>query len=210
MDIKSLFSERKSDLTRRQTENELLERQALDSDELTLQFAKDMNIAHEALEFLEEVANSRRGAMKGKIEKVLTEAVQFVYGAGRRIELTYAVKNNRSHLDFELIKQTPSGEVCRVLDGTGGGLGVSDTCSVPLRLSVLLGAKNADRVCFLDECYKHLDQNRIRNVVPFLRVLTDRLGIQVILLTHHTTIQDSADVSFLVEEGAEQSKVTRL
>lgn len=210
MDIENTLKFRRSELTRKLNENDLIDRQATEAEEAMLKAAEDMQLSTEALEFLEEVANSRRGSMKGRIESVLTEALQLVYGPTRSIEMTYAVKNNRSHLNFDLVKQTKAGEVRRVLDGKGAGLGVSDTVSVPLRLLVLMGERSSDRVCALDECYKHVDKERILLVVQFLHVLTERLGMQVIMLSHHEELRDKVDASWRVSEGAEASKVERV
>jgi len=210
MSVEAILKDRQAKLTQLQNENALLERQAQESEDKVVAAAEEMQVSSEALTFLEEVANSRRGSMKGRIETVLTEALQLVYGPTRSIELTYAVKNNRSHLDFELVKETKAGEVRRVLDGTGTGLGVSDTVSVPLRLLVLLGSKASDRVCLLDECYKHVNIERVPLVVQFLHVLTERLGMQVILLSHHQQLRGEVDAAFEVKEGDETSEVRRV
>ena len=197
-------------LDQKRIENSMLEGQAAKEEDLMVKDAENMQVSIESLTFLEEVANSRRGSMKGKIESVLTEALQLVYGPERSIELVYSVKNNRSHLSFEIIKKTTSGDVRRVLDGTGAGLGVSDTVSVPLRLLVLLGSKQADKVCILDECYKHVNVERVPIVSQFLRVLTERLGMQVIILSHHESVRAYADASYEVKEGVNASTVTRV
>jgi len=210
MNVKETLERREAELTRLTNENDLVERQAAKAEEEVLKAAESMQLSTEALEFLEEVANSRRGSMKGRIETVLTEALRLVYGPSRRIEMTYSVKNNRSHLAFELVKETKAGEVRRVLDGTGSGLGVSDTVSVPLRLLVLLGSKKSDRVCVLDECYKHVDGERVMLVVQFLHVLTERLGMQVALLSHHEQLRGDVDAAYEVREGAETSTVSRV
>jgi hypothetical protein len=210
MDVSFELKRRQDELTRMKNENDLIERQATEAEDEVIRSAEKMELSTEALQFLEEVANSRRGAMKGRIESVLTEALQLVYGPTRRIEMTYSVKNNRSHLSFELVRDTPDGEVRRVLDGTGSGLGVSDTVSVPLRLLVLLGSRKADRICVLDECYRHVDGERIELVVEFLRVLTERLGMQVVLLSHHERLRSEVDAAYRVKEGAEASEVQKV
>lgn len=209
MDVKAELEERQRELARRQNENDLLESQAKQAEDKMVKAAESMQLATKALDFCEELANSRRGAMKGRIEAVQTEALQLVYGPSRRIELAYSVKNNRSHLNFELVKQTSAGEVRRVLDGTGNGMGVSDVVSVPLRLLVLLGSQQADRVCVLDECYKHLDGERIPLIAKFLRVLTERMNTQVLLFTHHEQLRCDVDAAYEVREGPGKAVVKK-
>ena len=196
--LKSVLKSRQKRLQSKQAENELLLKQVKEQEDKCEVAVKNTQITNDALEFLEGIANSRREQMKGKIESVLTEALQLVYGSDRRIELTYSVKNFRSDLAIEIIKDTVNGEVRRVLDGSGAGLGVSDTISVPLRLLVMLGDNTTDKICLLDECYKHVDIERVPVVTAFLKVLTERLGIQVLMLSHHESIRDEADACYEV------------
>jgi DNA repair exonuclease SbcCD ATPase subunit len=167
--------------------------------------AERLSIVRQATEFLEGVANSRRGVMKIKIEEVVSEALRLIYGGDYRVELSYSVKNNRSNLDIEMVRDTPGGEVRREIGGFGGG--VADTISVPLRLMVLLGSRQNSRICVLDECYKHMDAERIETVAEFLKALADRLGMQIVICTHHEIIQDRADVTFQVTESQGKSSV---
>jgi DNA repair exonuclease SbcCD ATPase subunit len=95
--------------------------------------------------------------------------------------------------------------VRREIGGFGGG--VADSISVPLRLMVLLGSKQVARICVLDECYKHMDVERIELVAEFLKTLTDKLGMQVIICTHHAVIRDRADKTYLVSESNGKSTV---
>ena len=200
---------RQKELDRKTAENNLLERQAQDCDAKILEATDKVRIVGESLAFLEGVANSRRGDMKGKIENILTDALQLVYGASRKVEMVYAVKNNRSHLSFEIVKQTDDGEVRRVIDGTGSGLSVSDTVSVPLRVLVLLGSKSS-KVCILDECFKHMNNERVPLVTKFIKVLTEKLGIQVILLSHHDSVREEADAVYEVRDLGNHSVIEKV
>lgn len=203
--VKETLDSRKRELARKQAENDLLKRQITGMEEQIIKLTEGLQTGQEALSFLEDLANSRRGAMKGKIEKVITEALQLIYGPSYGIELSYSMKNNRSCLDIEMIRDTPAGKVKRDMEGFGGG--VSDTISVPLRLMVLMGSKQTDKVCILDECWKHMDMERIELVGKFLRLLADKLGIQIIMCSHHDKIRDFADRTYEVSEAGGISKV---
>jgi chromosome segregation ATPase len=206
MSIDIAYRERRQELDRLKTENDLLKRQIEEAEEQMLAIAKQLKIGQEALLFLERVANSRRGAMKGKIEDVVSEALRLLYGPDYSIEMSYSMKNNRSHLEIELVRDADVGEVRRSHGGFGEGC--ADTISVPMRLMVLIGSRQTDRICVLDECWKHVDAERVELVGQFIRVLADRLGIQVVLSSHHTILQDKADKAYHVTEHGGTSNVS--
>jgi ABC-type lipoprotein export system ATPase subunit len=104
-----------------------------------------------------------------------------------------------------MVRDTKAGEVRRDMEGFGGG--VADTISVPLRLMVLVGSKKTDKVCVLDECWKHIDAGRIELVGKFLRALSEQLGMQVVFATHHLPLQGFADRVFLTSEKEGKSEV---
>lgn len=199
------LDERKKELARKQSENDLLNRQIDAMGKRILELADSLKVGQEGLAFCEDLANSRRGAMKGKIETIVTEAVKMLYGDSYRVELSYSVKNNRSCLEIEMVRDTPAGEVRRDMEGFGGGM--ADTISVPLRLMVLMGSKQTDKVCVLDECWKHMDLERIEPVGKFLRLLSDKLGMQIVMCSHHDRIRDFADRTYEVSEENGTSKV---
>jgi hypothetical protein len=199
------LEERRAELARKQAENDLLSRQITEMEDRIVEAAKGLEVGQEALGFLEELANGRRGAMKGRIESVATEALRMVYGDSYRVELTYGTKNNRSSLEIEMVRGTPAGEVRRDMGGFGGG--VADTISVPMRLMVLVGSRQTDKVCVLDECWKHIDAVRIEMVGQFLRVLAEKLGMQVVFCTHHQALRPFADRTYEVSESGGVSKV---
>lgn len=199
------LDERKKELARKQAENDLLKRQIDTMGRKILELVDSLKLGQEGLAFCEDLANSRRGAMKGKIEKIVTEAVKMLYGDSYRVELSYSVKNNRSCLEIEMVRDTPAGEVRRDMEGYGGGM--ADTISVPLRLMVLMGSKQTDKVCILDECWKHMNLERIEMVGKFLRLLSDTLGMQILMCSHHDKIRDFADRTYEVSENNGVSKI---
>ncbi len=199
MSVQEQLEVRRKELNRKQAENGLHQAELDSLEKKILGKIEDLDVCKEALVFLEQVANSRRGDVKGKIEDCVTQALAMIYGPSYRVELTYSMKNNRSHMDIEMVRDIPAGEIRRdPITGAGGG--VADTISVPLRLMVLAGSRKTDRVVILDECWKHIDLDRVDMVGNFLRELTDKLGMQVILLSHLEAIRDYAERTFEVSE----------
>lgn len=203
---KIVLDERRKELARKQAENALLNRQLDEMEGRILTLVENLQVGQDASKFLEELASGRRGSMKGRIESIVTDALRLIYGDSYRVELSYGVKNNRSSLEIEMVRETKAGEVRRDMGGFGGG--VADTISVPLRLMVLMGSKQTDKVCILDECWKHIDVGRIDLVGQFLKTLAEKLGMQVLFCTHHLPLQQFADRVYQVTEDAGKSKVS--
>jgi len=197
MKAHDVLIDRKDKLSKKQAENDLMHRQIAEMEKRILASVDSLEVGKEALTFLEELANSRRGHMKGKIESVITEAVQLIYGPTYKVELSYSVKNNRSCLEIEMVRPVAAGEIRRDMNGFGGGM--ADTISVPLRLMVLMGSKETDKVCILDECWKHIDTTRVELVGKFLRMLADKLNVQLLFCSHHDIMTDFSDKTYRVD-----------
>lgn len=193
-EIKNVLNLRKQALERKQAENGVILRQISAKRNEIISLSETYVLAKEALAFLETIANERRLELRSGVEGLLTEAVQTVYNTDYGIELTYDTKNNRSYLEVLITHKTDGGLVRRPMRGHGGGM--ADTVSIPLRLLVILGAKGIDRVCFLDEAYKHLPSERVDAVGQFLRDVSERLGVQIIMATHHKSLKEYADKTF--------------
>jgi ABC-type Mn2+/Zn2+ transport system ATPase subunit len=107
--------------------------------------------------------------------------------------MSYTEKANRSCLEMRVLKQTEMGTVRRQMDGFGGG--VSDSISVPLRLMVLKGSDTGD-ILILDEAFKHVDGDMVEKVGIFLKTIKEKLGTQIIMVTHHKGLLQYADKGF--------------
>ncbi len=199
MSVLIVLENRKKELARRQSENGLLKKTIVSNDVKIHEYLDKVRICREALSFLQDVADTRRNSLKTKIESVLSEALRVIYGLNYRVQLVYSVKNNRSNMEIEVVKNTPAGEVPRTMDGFGGG--VSDSIAVPLRLLVMLGSRQTDKVAILDEAYKHVDPDRIETVANFIKDISNKLGVQIILLSHHDIMQNVADKVFQISDN---------
>jgi len=202
-----LQSRRKA-LLKQETENEILQKQIGENEDEIVTLAEQLDIGQTALQFLEDLANNRRGSLKAQIEKVVSEALHIIYGPDYGMELVYDVKNNRSSMTIEFVRDTKAGQVRRDIEGHGGG--VSDSISVPLRLLVLLGSKQTDKVVLLDECYKHMDPERIEGVARFIKDVSDQLELQIVMCSHWVDVmREQADKTWRLwdEEGVTKMEV---
>jgi len=207
--VEEALKSRKEDLFRLKVENEALDKQIEKNAKRILECTTQLEIGQEALQFLEDVANTRRGVMKSQIEKIVSEALALIYGPSYRVELVYDVKNNRSSMEIELVRKTADGEVRTGMNLHGGG--VSDTISVPLRLLVLLASRQTDRVCLLDEPWKYMDlTERIERVAEFVGEVSRRLGLQMVMCSHHEIMHSTANSAWHVADDNGKAIVKKI
>lgn len=196
--MKEKIENYKKKLEKKILEQEIIQNKINELDERLSKLSVDLQIGQESLQFVEDISNSKRNIFKSTLESLITEAVREIYGLEYRIELDYSIKNNRSYVDIVLSYDKEKGTVRRTMEGFGGGM--SDVISVPLRLLVILSSKNTDRVCILDEAYKHVDLERIEFVGKFLKTIANKMDMQILMSTHHEDLQKEADKIFFLEE----------
>lgn len=188
MDIRQSLQLRLQRLQQLQAQDAVRLAQIKVKQEKLLSCAQKLEISKQALIFLEELSLARRKPFISRLETVITDAVQAVFGKDFKVILDYDTKHNRSSLEFLIVHDTEEGEVKRDMYGHGGAM--ADAVAVPLRLLVLIGSKQTDRVCFLDETYKHVPPEHIEAVVQFLNTIAEKLKIQIFWCSHHKGLDE--------------------
>lgn len=156
---------------------------------------EELKYAIESIEFIESAANHERSLIKDKVETVITDALKEIYGVEYSIIFDYTMKRNKTSVDIYLVKKTPLGDIIRKQDGFGGG--VSDIISLPLKLLVLMALQKNAKVLIADEPGKHMDE-RVEQFALFLKNVSEKLGIQIIILTHFQSMTEFSDNVFEV------------
>jgi DNA repair exonuclease SbcCD ATPase subunit len=82
------------------------------------------------------------------------------------------------------------------LDTFGGA--VSTVQSLLLRVSLLL-KRGLRPVLVLDETFPAVDENRVELLVDFLKALCSRLDMDILCVSHNTSLAESADRSYKVK-----------
>ena len=78
------------------------------------------------------------------------------------------------------------------------GCAVSTVQSLLLRVSLLL-KRGLRPVLVLDETFPAVDENRVELLVDFLKALCSRLDMDILCVSHNTSLADSADRSYKVK-----------
>ena len=156
------------------------------------QLIHDLEICSKAIEFIEKVSTEERRVVKKKVEELITSCLHEVFDDTYSVEFEYGMKRSKTSVEVHSIRKCEDGVVVkRQIDGIGGG--VADAISLPLKLIVLLNDSDLDRIFVIDEPGKHLSVNHVPKFANFLSTISQKLGVQIIMSSHHTCMDKFAD-----------------
>lgn len=170
---------------------------------------EQITVHEQAAAVLASIGEERQATAQRQIEALVTEGLQTIFGEDLTFHLVTGTRAKTPVVDF-VVRSTLNGSVVEtdVLDARGGGLAA--TVGFLLRLVVLLLSPNRqDTVLLLDETFAHLSAEYEPRLAEFLRLLVDKTGIQIVLVTHSDAFSDHADTRnrFTLIDGLTQVSV---
>jgi len=173
----------------------------------------DLRLQHETLEkvsallrrFIDDEVNE--GIVS--IESLQTEGLKAVFD-DQDLSVKAEVSEARGKISVNLTTiQNKEGEITSAhsLDAFGGA--VTTVQSVLMRIAVLM-TQNMRRIILLDESLPAFDDNYVHNMVQFLSDLCDRLGFDLLLVTHNQGIVESAQRAYRLVRSGDEVKLKTL
>ncbi len=188
--IKNRLTEIKSDLDQKQGQVTLLNVQIEDLKTRLSELEKNKEKYKKVVELLNIVQQVTKEKAKDSFEKLVTYALRFIYSEDYKFELDFSRRGNLSEINFN-IKSPDFKEPGDPLDTSGGG--VLDILSLALRICLLeLSHPRVEGFIVLDEPFKHLSKGYLPRAEEFLEAINEKIGRQIILITHKQELVDSA------------------
>jgi len=166
----------------------------------------DLKLAHietdrfnfkKAVEILDIVQQTTRALIKEGFESVVTEALKSIFGNDFIFELEFGRRGNLQEAYF-LIKNKNIKEAHDPIGTLEGG--ATDVVSLALRTVVLeLSQKTNKAPLILDECFKFVSPEYVEACGRFLEILNEKIGRQIIIVTHKPQLKQYADNVFELE-----------
>lgn len=191
------------------------ERKILEKEASLQESLKGIHEEGESLEqvrlLLLEAAKHAREQGRRQVELLVTQALQFVFGADMEFKVVVEEKRDRPEAEF-YVCSTYEGDyqvVTTPQDARGGG--VVDVISLALRLALLHAFRPpVGGPAILDEPGKHVSEEYAPQLARFLKGFSQSLGRQVIMISHNQHLADSADIAYLMEMKQGASRVRRI
>lgn len=132
------------------------------------------------------------------VESLLTEGLRVVFhDQDLSVKAQVEVSRGKVSVEFMTIQHQADGRVTRGLSRDAYGGAVTTVQSILLRLIVAM-RRGLRPVIFLDESLPAFDGNYVQAMGQFLRGLCDKLGFDVLLVTHNPAMLECADAAYRI------------
>lgn len=157
--------------------------------------------AEKARLIFQEVARITQSNLEFHISKLVTTAIRSVYSDEIEFVVKFEERRNKTECDL-LFKEY--GEAYKPLEGAGHG--VVDVAVFALRVAFWSLKKNRPTM-ILDEAFRNVSPDLQHKVSDMLKMISTKLDIQIIMVSHQDEVNISADKTFIVSRKGKISSV---
>ncbi len=161
-------------------------------------------VYHEqAREIIRNVGVRTQSQLSYHISDISTLALESIFSDPYRLEVEFIQRRNKTECDLFFNRD---GMQINPLSAAGGG--VIDVASFALRVASWSMQKPRSRsTLLLDEPFKHLSTALLPHASAMLKQISERLGLQIILITHTDELSTMADKVYRMKMRSGRSVV---
>ena len=176
----------------KKVEKEIKERENLEDENLTLTELK---------EFLFQISANYREDICSLFTNLVTEALTSIFEKEIKFEIKLYSYRNEPAVDI-----TVTEEDLEVDPQKSCGGGVNDIISLVLKI-IFIYLKNSNRILILDESLKFLSRNYLEQASSFIRDISQRMNLQIILVSHKPELEVGCDNLITIEKENNRSVI---
>ena len=169
-------------------------------------------------ELLQLVSNVIRSLIDSEIndsvqavEKLQSEGLRTVFD-DQDLSVSASVETQRGKISVELLtsQKLADGTVIEGVSNDAFGGAITTVQSVLMRIIVIL-RRDMRPLLLLDESLPAFDANYVSNMADFLRALSERLGLDILLVSHNQSLVEGAHKAYQIKKvgGAAKFEVAR-
>ncbi len=150
---------------------------------------------------IQQVSRETQEQLKFHIESIVSMALEAVFDEPYKFKVLFEIKRNQTEA---VCKFERDGELIDPMTATGGG--AVDVASFALRVTLWSLGKTRSTI-ILDEPFRFVSQDLQPRAGALIKELSDKLGIQFIVVTHSQIMVDAADKVLVARLKNGRSKV---
>ena len=153
---------------------------------------------------IQEVAKLTQEQLQYHISELVTLALASVFDNPYEFEVEFVIKRKQTEVNLWFVR---NGKKTHPLSASGGG--AVDVAALALRVSLwALKNPNSRNVMILDEPFKNLSRRYLPKAGEMIKMLSSKVGIQIIMVAHPIELVEAADnvITVTIDNGASQIK----
>ena len=164
----------------------------------------NFNLLIDAQAFLQDVAQKTQSKLKLQIEDIVNLALETCFRNEYEFRIDFNVSRGKTEAELIFLSRL-TGNKIDPMNASGGG--VVDLTSFALRIACYTLQYNINNVIVLDEPFRFISRDLQDKAGQILKSLSQKLGLQIIMVTHIPELVNVADKIFEVKKIDGISKV---
>lgn len=195
----------RADLEQRKGRLIQLQQQLRESDVSRRQAKRLLWASERAQVIIQQVAQATQEELEYRVSELVSLALSGVFPDPYRFKLRFVVRRGKTEADVLFVRGEQEVDP---LSASGGG--VVDVAAFALRVALWRLSNGLRPVLILDEPFKWISSSYLPMAGEMLRSLSEKMGIQIIMITHLEPLIEIADKVFRVqmESGVSKLKTT--
>ncbi len=165
-------------------------------------YGQDSIDIEKARAMVQFVANKLQKGLEERIVNIVNLALSSVFDDPYEFKVVFVTRRNQTECDMFFVK---NGNECEPMEASGGG--PLDIASLALRMAIW-SIKKTRALHILDEPAKFLSRDMQDKASDMLHLLSEELGIQLIIVSHIPEMITAADRVFEVKQTGGVSAIT--
>jgi len=154
----------------------------------------ELTVREEAHAIIQKAAQVTQQSIEGQLGSVVTTALAAVFPDPYSFKVEFVSKRNTTECEFYFERNGN-----RTPPLSDSGFGAADIASVALKISYREMSKTRP-ILFMDEPCKNLSKDYQTIAAGVFRGLCEKLGLQMVAITHIPDFRQAADQLFIVEK----------
>jgi len=171
------------------------------------QLNHDLKLLEDAQVFLQKIAQETQEHLRFQIEDIVNLALETCFPGEYVFQIKFEISRGKTEAELVFLDQKTKRQI-DPMNASGGG--VVDLTTFALRIACYALERGTDNVIVLDEPFRFLSRDLQQRAGEILKTLSERMNLQIIMVSHIGEIIDVADKVFEVkknENGISRVKV---
>jgi len=197
------LSDLKKEVTKRINEKAFIQKEVESLLSQKLEFKKSITKKEKALVIVKDTALKTQAQLEFHLSEMVSAGLNTVFEEAYDFAVKFELRRGKTECDLFFKKGEQLIDPLRF-----SGLGAADVAAFALRCAAWSMDKQYRNTLILDEPLKHLSVNQHKNAGKMIKTLSEKLGLQIIMISHSERITEYADRVFKVKMKKGVSSVT--